>query len=344
MESIERLDILRDASGFTVKQLAIATGLNYRHLAEVLNGNRPLTLRMFQRISEVLGASPDAYETVVAPAWFRFHKIHAKRLAQFHEQFANAKSVLTLTLSMDSYLQTDEMLQWSNEKWLEIENWNEHRKLFLPYAQAQRAARSRSNSVHRLVCPLALFTAAREEEIAWLSQIRGGLGEYEAVTCVTIIRSWGYFRQLINRYLPADANTWQKICIVDNVTILIHLDDNYYLMTVDGGLVRSVREWCEKVILLTRQDFPHPKDPRDSKPSAGDILQMAHRTEDEIENLLWTESDRDAAHRNHLFFAKMLTGTTYVPPNYSVARPSRIRRTFADRKADREKDRIFESP
>ena len=287
MQFLKRILELADSQGLNQKSLAKRAGINYGHFRRVLASPRPCSPAFLDRVAAVLGVTADELNPFAAPHWTRFHKSDQVRLSAYHEQLANAKSILTLMKSIDSYLQHDWMLDWSNRDWLNIENWESHKQIFLPYVHQQRVDRGRSNAVQRLAFPFDLLKTASFQNEHWLAQIRRGLGEFEDVACVTPVRDWKGLQQSVSSKLP--VRTWDKLCIIDDSAIYIHLDSQFYLSCSHEPTVKTLELHCE--LSIHQQEAEFPKNRFGSKPDSKRLSSLAFSVQSQIEKLL---VDREA--------------------------------------------------
>lgn len=306
MQVLQRIRDLMESQGLNVKRLAERAKADYRNLSEVMNGKRNLGPSLLAKVSWGLRVTVEELTQSASPNWTKFHKSNADRLGLYQEQLTNAKTILTLMKSVDSFFQEHEwMLEWSNRDWLEVENWENHKNLFLPYVKQQRSARERSNAVQRLVCPVELFETARIENVHWLEEIRHGLGRFEEVACVTPVRDWVELQKTVSTMLPAAE--WDKLCIIDASTAYIHLDDQYYSSCSHQPTVEALTRHCEQAVHSQQSLFP--VSPFERRPKRRTLKQLTFEIQNQIETFLANRSTEISPRSAELSIRRILRGS-----------------------------------
>ena len=237
----ERIRRIAKSKAIRLGELAAASGCSAGHLRRVLGGECEPSYQVILGLVARLGVDLSDIDDGVSPRWQLFHKSETALLKTFHEQFRNAREVLTVTDSIDSYLQEDSMLEWVNVEWLGVPDWDAHKEILLPYVRDQRTSRERSNFRHLLICPERLLEVANTENRDWLAQLRFGIGDFRDATGVFFVRDWGGLREAVDRHLPKESIGWRKICLVDDLTVLIHLDHERHYMCQHEEVVRQLR-------------------------------------------------------------------------------------------------------
>lgn len=279
---------LIDSQGLTGKTVAARMGYDYAHYCLVMSGRRPCTPGFLRSLASTLGATVDELNPGASPVWNWFHKSCRERLNCYTEQLANASGVLTIMKSLDSYIQEDWMLTWSNRDWLQISDWEAHQQVLLPYVTRQRSARARSNSVQRLVFPWNMLTRARGECEEWLAHVRRGFGEFEEVTGAVPVKNWSRLREAISCQLP--VSRWNKLCILDGLAVYVHVDNEFHIVCQHEPTVNAVMAHCERCIQFHEPSFPLTS--RSFRPGLRALRSQAYALQTGIERLL---VDPDAA-------------------------------------------------
>lgn len=321
MVDFERVVFLSRSQGMRDKEFAAALGINSGHLWRLKTGRNRPSSQIIEHAAELLGVPVADFSDNTSGEWNLFHQTRADLMRVFHEQFRHAESVLTVTNSLDSYLQDEWMLEWSNRVWQNVDNWDVHARVFYPYAKEQTFARVRSNFLHRIACPLQMFTTANHQATDWLDQIRHGLGEYEEITVVTPIRDWSSLERQINALLPPVGRGWEKICIVDTLRVLVHIHREYLLSCSNEGVVQQLKAALESVLVAENSDFL-----RESKLTPNHMKSVSFRTQSLLERILRDAADRDRAALAQMAFLRMLQLNRFVPPSRFLE--TRSSRTF----------------
>jgi len=321
MDDFQHAVAIARSLGMREKEFAAALGISARHLWRLKEGiNRP-SRQVLERAVQALRIPLSDLTAGDDPQWAAFPKSRSDLLTTFHEQFRNAKSVLTVTTAIDSYLQEEEMLEWSNRNWLDVADWDAHKVGFYPYARQQTAARNHSNFLHRIVCPWLLFLTAQAESIDWLDRIRFGIGDYEEMTVVTPVPDWPLVRDRIDAHLPAGSTGWTKICVIDSIRVLIHVQEKFYLSSSNEHVVRQLKGMIEQVVSGACPDFL-----QGSQLTLGAIKGASRKTEFAIEDALVSPEDKVRAIRLWQMFETMVDNKKYVSPAkfLSEFRPPRL--------------------
>ncbi len=256
MIDFERIVIIAKSRGIREEALARELGINSGHLWRLKTGRNQPSAALVARAIALLDIDLSDITVGAAPHWTMFPTERLDLLSTFHEQFRSAESILTVTNCMDSYIQEEWMLEWSNRSLLEISDWEDYSRTFYPYAREQTTAREHSNFLHRLVCPWTMFGKARLQQVEWLACLRDGIGDYEDATVVTPVWEWASAYDLISRLLPRESGGWTKICIVDSVRVLVHVRQKVYLSCANEEEIRRIRQNVERIIRGFEPLFP----------------------------------------------------------------------------------------
>ncbi len=303
----ERLaEVGKSLRGHSEKEVAAAIGVNARHFWRLKKGSHFPSEKLIARVAQYarsLGIDPSDLTANENPKWVSFPLSDLARLADFHAQLRRSEEVLTISRSVDSYVQEKWMLEWSNRVWLGIRDWDAHKNITYPYAQQQIDARRRANFIHRLVCPWELFEAAKNQNDYWLAELRHGIGEYGEVSLITPVRDWGRLCRSIGNLLPYQATGWTKVTIVDSVRILIHVNQSFCVSSFSESNVRSLLTSIDRIVKEIEPSFLGRSDIRPTK-----MKEASYETQKRVETLLREPSDAERGHFYLDVFDKMLSG------------------------------------
>ena len=246
----DRIQSILTAKGDSQAKLAVALGRTPGQISRLLNNKNQTKLSLAVKIASFLRV--DLSEIIVRSSqranWKMFHLSQTELLTTFHQQLCGCRIAITVTDSIDSYLQDEWMLEWSNVKQLNVPDWSTHKKIFLPYVQEQRQSRDNGNYRHFLISPEQMLYQAVEQNPDWLAQLRWNLGNFREVTAAAFVRNWEAFRKSVDGCLPREAVGWQKVSIVDEAVALIHFDHARYYMCQQGDVVKNLRAALLQVI------------------------------------------------------------------------------------------------
>lgn len=329
MIDFEHVVLIAKSRGVTRNELAAELGISPGHLWRLETGRNRPSKEVLARALTFLNMRRSDVDRSANGEWTRFHTTRLDLLADFHEEMKHAESVLTVTCSAESYLQDEWMLDWSNRIWLSIRDWDEHKKALFPYAKQLVAARDHSDFVHRIVCPWELFLAARAQCVDWLDQVRHALGAFEDMTAVMPVRSWDRVYARCSEQLPSESAGWNKLCIVDSLRALIHVDQQWYLTSSNERMIRNLKGAIDTILSTEEPGFL-----RESQIRLSSMRDAAQQTEDAIESVLRSGDDLERAELNARAFVRMIVEEAHVPPRCFIARPpdfAVVHRPISDR-------------
>lgn len=272
------------ASEIKVATLAKWTGHNKRYFWGLAHGRGAFNQALLNDLKVRFDVPDYLLNCNANPRAGVFHKSQTNVLGEFHQRFKNAKSVITITKAIDSYLIEDEeeALKWFNTDVLDVKNWEEHKKLYLPYVKEQRAARKKSNMVHRIITPLNLWSRAAQEKSEWLAAARHSISEYESYTAVQIARNWSDLSNAIRELVATFSPTWEKLCFVDHEYLLVHLNDQHYYVVLDPKKVQEYERYLGIVVQNGEPDKPG----FDEELSTSIVESITQATVDQMNDLL----------------------------------------------------------
>jgi transcriptional regulator with XRE-family HTH domain len=304
----EQIVAIARSQGFTEKRLSSLLDINAGHLWRLKLGKHQPKPELVARAVELLGIGVGDISRN-DPDWVVIAKDDLAQLAVYNEQLRQAESVLTISGSIESYLQEEWMLEFSNRDWAGLTDWEAHTRFFYPYVRQQRQARSHGRFLHRVVCPWRLFTVAKIRSIDWLDRIRFGLGDAEDVACVTPIRDWEAFRLMATARLPAKAAEWGKICVIDAVRVVVHINDKCFLSSSHESTARRLKRELDQLVKQFDADFL-----RESEVTLKKLRAASQSTQDRIEDLLRSREDLERAYPNWVLFGRMAETGNFVSP------------------------------
>ena len=308
MIDFEQILTIAKSQGYSQKQFAAKLELSPGQVWRLKTGRNKATLETLSRAVNILGIG-EGDVSRDKPDWIIIAKDDLTSLTTYNEQLRRAGSVLTITNSIDSYLQDEWMLEWSNRIWSGIDDWEAHSKFFYPYARQQVAVRNSGGYWHRLVCPWNLLISARVQNIGWLDQIRRGLGNYEEVCAVTPIREWSRLYSAVSDRLPPKAANWGKICVIDSVRIMVHVTDQFYVSCSHEPTAKQVNKELDLIVKSHESTFL-----RESEITLQRLKESSMDTHDRIENLLRSRDDLNRAFLYWEAFDRMMEEKANVRP------------------------------
>lgn len=260
MLSFEEIELLAKKRGILKSELARVAGYSghWRRMRRTMSlGDLPFNC--LQRIAALLDMPLAAITGEGSNLWTPHHRTQTDRMTSFNVCMREAADVITLTEGVDSYLLNQTwMVEWLNVEWRQVQGWNEHKRLYLPYIAENKAIRNKGRYLHRIVCPEQLFIDAAKLNPEWLRDLRHSLGDLEDVTALIPVTHWDSFRRAVNAVLQSWLHEWEKIVIIDRSVMMIYLYRRIFVQCDDAIAVSKVRAAVEAYAMKSpiRDQFP----------------------------------------------------------------------------------------
>jgi hypothetical protein len=228
-------------------RIAERSGLSYGHVRETFQKKRDwVSYALTAATLDEINVPLDAIDPEREPTWLAVHLSDVRRTQQFHELWKDAQAVLTVSRGIDSYLLENSMLQLPNQLATPIADWKQYETFFLPYVAEQRAARSASNFHHRFVVDERLLDNALCKSVDWLDEFRNQLITLREETALAVAGNWRGIEREIAKLLPPFVKGWTKICIVDDLAVMIHLNHEQLLLCMHPTVVQEFARSAER--------------------------------------------------------------------------------------------------
>ena len=162
----------------------------------------------------------------------------------------SARSIITCTMGMESYLQSDDMIEWTSKSFLRTPNWSlaDHKH----YIKAQCALRERLSCVHRIICRNDLVVSGAIVEPDFIADYIHHVRDARHHTLIGLVDqgNWKSLEAGLSGLCPLTATGWDKISVADDFLVLIRVGRYYYHYTFHEPTALKIRDHLDAFTLL----------------------------------------------------------------------------------------------
>ncbi|HEV7280929.1 MAG TPA: helix-turn-helix transcriptional regulator [Pirellulaceae bacterium] len=281
----ERLAEFRERRQLTQASVAGVVGIHRVHLSRIENGAvQECSLKTICALAEALRVpitailELDAEDVYAINREEVYHSSNLRMIAGFHDLLDTARSAVTVSKRVDSYLQSDAMVRVMNpESFVSAEAAHP----FLKYVEDQRETYSSMRFLHVQISPTHLLPVMARHSPEWLIGLCDSLADTRRPTIFAFVNGYWRLRHAINQILPPMLRAWSKLLFVDDVALKFHLDGpSLHAVSYDRPLIGRLRRIClDHVEAKVVHEFPSSDRPgiAAQRSSRRDVLRLVRR-------------------------------------------------------------------
>jgi hypothetical protein len=253
---LDRLEKLRIRRGLSKSELSKLAGFNRGHFRRI-GRTTNLTLDAAIKLARGLGVDLDYFIPQTGPRWTTLHSTQSVEVNNLLQDQSSARSILTCTQGMESYMQADEMVEWTSRSFLETNGWElaDHKE----YIKVQRRLREKTSYVHRILCRREVLASATKAEAAFVGDLIHRIKQNKSHTLIGFVDNgnWISIESLVKAICPLAKTGWDKLTIADDYLAVVRTNRFFYHYTYHGPTVVMLRDNLDrKATIYVPYAFP----------------------------------------------------------------------------------------